>query len=166
METPTNKSTILNSERGSILLISLVLLVVMGIFGSILTSTTITEQKISGNYRSSQESFYAADRALEYVTEVTSSSDEEFDLYTSTHLSYLELGDSGIEDPDESMEEDANQVIYISNGAPATGSGYSVDEFEARNYRATIVGVFPVTAENPSRTILRSHYQKLITKSD
>jgi hypothetical protein len=169
----------LQNERGSILLISLILMVVMGIFGSILTSTSTTEQKLSGNYRSSQESFYAADRAVEYAIQESSSSDTEIDLYNDTndndtdttdddvsHLDYLELNNSGIEDPDESTEDDANQVTYVSTGDPISGSGMEANSFEGRNYRVTTVGVFPLSSDNPSRTVVRAYFQKIVAKSN
>jgi hypothetical protein len=172
MTKQTPKNTIpLSNEQGSILLIALVLLVVMGIFGSILTATSTTEQKISGNYRSHQESFYAADRAVEYALLETDSTDEDIDLYNDdndsnvAHRDYLELNNSGIEDPDDSTEEDANQITYISTGTPASGSGMSATTVEARNYRVTTVGVFPLSSENPSRTIVRAYFQKFVSTS-
>jgi Tfp pilus assembly protein PilX len=150
-------------------------MVVMGIFGSILTSTSTTEQKLSGNYRSSQESFYAADRAVEYAIQETSSSDTEIDLYNDTndndtddtnddvsHLEYLELNNSGIEDPDDSTEMDANQVTYVSTGIPAK-TGMSSSLFSGRNYKITTIGVFPLSSENPSRTVLRGYFQKIVS---
>jgi Tfp pilus assembly protein PilX len=162
----------LQNERGSILLIALILMVVMGIFGSILTSTSTTEQKLSGNYRSSQESFYAADRAVEYAIQETSSSDTEIDLYndaydsTTSHRDNLEIDNSsGIEDPDDSTETDANQVVYISTGAPTSGSRMDATLFQGRNYRVTTVGVFPLSSENPSRTVVRAYFQKIVSAS-
>jgi hypothetical protein len=161
----------LNNEHGSILLIALVLLVVMGIFGSVLTSSSTTEQKISSNYRSSQESFYAADRTVEYALQETSSDDTNIDLYNDdnddgySHLSYLELNNSGIEDPDESTEDDANQITYISTGNPSSGSGMDASSFEGRNYSVTTVGVYPLSSSNPSRTVVRAYFQKIVAKS-
>lgn len=54
----------LSNDRGVALLLALAMLAIMTVIGVFALDTSTTEVQISGNYRTSQEAFFAADRAL------------------------------------------------------------------------------------------------------
>lgn len=54
----------LANERGVALLLALAMLAIMTVIGVFALDTSTTEVQISGNYRTSQEAFFAADRAI------------------------------------------------------------------------------------------------------
>lgn len=54
----------LTNQRGVALLLALAMLAIMTVIGVFALNTSTTEVQISGNYRTSQEAFFAADRAL------------------------------------------------------------------------------------------------------
>lgn len=57
----------LNNERGAILIIVLVMLVLLSILGATVMTSTTTELGMSATYRRAQEIFTDADSAVEYV---------------------------------------------------------------------------------------------------
>lgn len=57
----------LGNERGVALLLALAMLAIMTVIGVFALDTSTTEVKISGNYRTSQEAFFAADRAAMFA---------------------------------------------------------------------------------------------------
>ncbi len=57
----------LANERGVALLLALAMLAIMTVIGVFALDTSTTEVQISGNYRSSQETFFAADRAVMFA---------------------------------------------------------------------------------------------------
>jgi len=172
----------LKNERGSALIIAIMLLAIMSILGVTMMSTSTTEIQLSGNYRNTQESFYTADRTIEYSMQSASGGSGEVDLYldqnttlasTPIHRTLVQTNQSGLENVDldnngtrdNSIDnDDRNTVLYISSSAPPVGSGSDASLFIARNYAVNAVGIFPANANNPSRTELRSQYAKIVPK--
>ncbi len=56
------------NERGMALILALVMLTLLGILGVWALDTSTTDLKISGNFRTTQNAFYAADGGLGYTT--------------------------------------------------------------------------------------------------
>jgi Tfp pilus assembly protein PilX len=56
-----------NSEQGVALILALVMLALLGMLGAFALSTSTTEMRVSGNYRTAQSAYYAADVAAEYL---------------------------------------------------------------------------------------------------
>ena len=172
MRTEVMPKDVLSNNHGSALIIALIILAVMGLIGATLMDVTTTEIKLTGNYRTHQLSFYAADRTIELATQMTSSEDEDIDLYNDTDSSgssyrtYLDMETSGLEDPDTSPEAAANTVTYLSTGEPAISTGMDSNLVQARNYLVTAVGISPLSADYPSRTVLRAHFQKIVAKNN
>ena len=54
-------------ERGFVLILALVMIAILSILGVLALDTSDTELAISGNYRHSQQAFFAAERAVEYA---------------------------------------------------------------------------------------------------
>jgi hypothetical protein len=58
----------IGNERGMALILALVMLALLGILGVWALDTSNTDLKISGNFRTTQNAFYAADGGLGYTT--------------------------------------------------------------------------------------------------
>lgn len=160
-------------QRGSALIVAILLLAVMSILGLILMSTATTEIQLSGNYRNSQESFYVADRAVAYAMEALSGVADVVDLYndqnltvpaTPTHRALIVAGQSDLEDSQVTDSDDRNSVIFTRISPPPLGSGHDVGKFKARNYAVHAVGVFPAGTNNPARTSVRGQYARIVPK--
>ena len=119
----------LDNQRGTALVLALVMLALMSILGVMSLTTSTTEVGISGNYRSSQQAFYAADRAVEYAMTneqifdsigtgtIDLIADADTTNATATtnddHITNIaaETGNSGLQ------AGGANQVTYLTSGA-------------------------------------------------
>jgi hypothetical protein len=129
-------------------------------------STSSTEVGISGNYRSSQQAFYAADRAVEYamtneqifdtigIGTIDLVADADTTNATATtnddHIATIaaETGNSGLQ-----AAGGANQVTYLSSGALPPGTGSDPTYFQARYY------VITVNSEGPNNSAARVETQ-------
>ncbi len=161
------------NERGSALIISILLLATMSILGIILISSSTTEIQLSGNYRNSQNSFYVADRAIEYAMQSASDGSDVVDLYndqntslpgTPLHRDMIASGQEDLEASVYSATDDRNSITYLGEGELPPGTGDDPQFFKARNYAINTVGVFPVNTPNAARTELRSQYAKKVPK--
>lgn len=164
------------NENGSILIVALLLLAVMSVLGTLLMSTSTTEIQISGNYRNNLESFYVADRALEYSMRSASNTSGTVDLYNDQntdpvfttpplHRTLINLGQQGgLEESTVTATDDRNSVVFVNEGPPPVGSKSAANKFRARNYVVNAVGMFPINANNPSRTELKSQFAKIVPK--
>lgn len=159
------------NEKGSALIIALLLLAIMSVLGTVLMSTSTTEIQISGNYRNSQQSFYVADRAIEYSMRGASDISGVVDLYddqntalATLHRDLIALGNGGLEPSDVTATDDRNSVAFLAAGPPPVGSGSDASLFEARNYVSNAVGLYPINTNNPSRSELRSQFAKIVPK--
>ncbi len=67
---PTSSAAVvsLGNERGMALILALVMLALLGILGVWALDTSTTDLKISGNFRTTQSAFYAADGGVGYTT--------------------------------------------------------------------------------------------------
>lgn len=62
-----NRLRRLNKEKGSALLIAMIMLVVLTVIGAATMNTSTTEVIISGNYKTMKEAFYNTERVVEYA---------------------------------------------------------------------------------------------------
>jgi type IV pilus assembly protein PilX len=148
-------------ESGMILVLAMSMLFIMSIIGVMALNTSSTEIGISGNHKSSQEAFYAADRASEYATVSGAVYSEigfgSVDLNTEKHTDPIaaDLIGSGLR-PDAD-----NHVSYLTSGTLPPGWGSDPTYFEARYY---IIGV---TGQGPKNTEARieSQVARIVPKS-
>lgn len=56
------------NEHGAALIMAIIMLVILSILGSVVLMSSDTELKVSGNYQSAKQTFWVADRAVEYAT--------------------------------------------------------------------------------------------------
>jgi hypothetical protein len=141
------------NQKGTALVLALVMLTLMSILGALALSTSNTELGISSNYKASQEAFYAAERAVEYaMTNETifdrpitnfpvdlTNNDTTVDTVHETNIAVVEGGTrrSGLRDGV------SNQVDYLGSGSLPPGSGSDPTYFQSRFYIITVTGEGP-----------------------
>lgn len=121
---------IIKNEKGVALVLAMIMIVLMSILGAFALSTSTTEIAISGNYRNSQDAFYAADSAVEYIS-------IDGNIYNRDLAAFpvnLNTADAGVYLTNTSINNNGrvsgldtsatNNVTYITCGALPAGSGY------------------------------------------
>lgn len=176
MRIPTDKLAtwvpLLGNQRGMALIIAISLLAVMSVLASMLLNTSTSEIQLSGNYRTQQEAFYAAERAIEYAYVKVAIGETEVDLYNDTdttnpgnplHRSRIDLP---VGNQVSGLDPTAiNRVQFIGTNPPPPGSGSDASAFQtSRNYMVQATGKFPVSAANGSRTSMQSQVVKVVPK--
>ena len=147
-------------QRGFALILALVMLALMSLLGALSLSTSSVEVGISGNYRSSQQAFFAAQRGVEYaMTEGT--------IFDTIGTGFIDLDDddSSTETTFETQiragaagrlrenAADVNRVTFLTSGNVPPGSGSDPTYFQARYYVVT------VTAQGPNNSVARVESQ-------
>jgi len=168
---PFGKMPDLGNQRGMALITAIALIAIMSVLGAVLMNTSTSEIQLSGNFRNMMESFYAADRGVEYAYQNATLSGGTVDLYNgldadgNLHRDQIALGnDSGLEPSAITVSDDRNSVRFIGSGPPPVGSGSDASMFEARYYQIHVVGAFPASSPNPSRTSVRTQVAKIVPK--
>lgn len=159
----------LGNQRGIALIMAIGLLAVMSVLAAMLLNTSMSEIQLSGNYRTQQEAFYAAERAIAYGTQRAANGDTDVNLYTGTdaaapgaplHRSRIDL--PNVDAPLSGLDPNAaNRVGFVNISAPRRGSGWSTSA-QARNYLIAVTGKFPVAAANGSRISLQKQIAKMV----
>ena len=159
-----------NNEKGVALVLAMVMLVLMSILGTFALSTSTTEIGISGNYRNSQDAFYAADSAVEYAS-------TDGNIYASAsllviggtvnlntdaggaYLTNISINNSGrVSGLDTTA---TNNVTYLASGSPPPGSGYDEESFQARYFLIQVTATGP----NESKASVESQTVKIVPKA-
>ena len=136
-------STPLGNERGAILIIVLVMLVLLSILGATVFTTTTAELGMSATYRRSQEIFTEADAAIEYVM---------------TNDAFHTGGDSVSTVPSFSGKSSLSvQVKYLRDETNVSGSGSEI-RWSRYVVSATTAGT---GANDPAQANVEAHYLKM-----
>lgn len=106
----------LNNERGSALLIALLMLVILTLFGISSTTTTTFELQIAGNDKLFKRAFYTADGATEMAGELIEQNIEERDWETVDSYGNL--------DPTSTTDIDGAHPYYRGNVRIETENPY------------------------------------------
>lgn len=129
------------TEDGSILVVTLVMLVLLTIVGIAATDTATIETRIAGNIKTQKIAFYAAESAKGYVAGNT-------DLYHGGNLDPSNpstFTKTGSEPPFE------GDVTYAGATEPPRRSGYEAGKYKAHRYRMDCTGYGPSGAESDIR---------------
>lgn len=146
----------LTNQRGTALVLVLVMLAVLMILGTFALTNSTVEVKIAGNYRASNESLFAAERGLQVAMDNLS---DGLNLNDSANLIRIDRGglDTGA----------ANGAAVIATGPPPVGSGMdatTASGFQAQYYAVEVRGVFPEDAPNPSRSELEMQVSRIVAR--
>lgn len=133
------------NEKGSALLIAMIMMVVLTVIGATTMNTATTEVIISGNYRTMKECFYNTEGPIEYAI-------KQSDIYKAIESNIgssvdIPLGADNISSAALGINIFTNvttgTVTYIRDGNALTGSGSSG---RARYYRIDVAGSGPTNA--------------------
>lgn len=149
-----------DNQRGMALILALVMLTLMSLLGAMALSTSTTEISIAGNYRASQQAFYAAQRAVEYSMtneHIYDRSVNDFPVsLTGDYATDIAAGtDNGGLDGDVT-----NQVDYLTSGALPPGSGSDPTYFQSRYYTINATGKGP----HNTRARVESQVSRIVPK--
>ena len=135
-------SSRLADQRGFALILAVVMLAILSILGAFALTSSTTEIGISGNYRTAQQAFFAAERAIEYSlgnTDILSST-TDVDLNAGLHPARLAVAGSGRIDPT------ATNVVQnlVANELPdSLAEIYSREKFGGNYYVISVTGEAP-----------------------
>ena len=138
---------LLRDQRGSVIVIALIILVILIIIGTVIINLSGTEVTIAANQRDHKKAFYAAESGRGYVVSKTELyHDENVTINTGLHF-------PSHTDPSEKVAIDAEQqfngiVIYTGSSEPPRGSGYEVGKFKAHQYKIISNGYGPRNAKS------------------
>ena len=131
------------NEKGSVMVVAILILALLTIIGIAAMSTTNVELKISGNEKSYKMALYAAEAARGYVEKTP-------ELYGPDNMTLVNFPDN---DPSVVVELSPKQsfggtVEYLGFSAPPRGSGTQVGTFKAYKYKMECKGYGPARAES------------------
>jgi Tfp pilus assembly protein PilX len=97
-ETTKSSCSVVGNQRGAALILAIVMLVILSILGSVVLMSSGTEMKVSGNYQVAKQTFWVADRAVEYATSrnILMTMGSEVDLMTGVHKTRIEAAGGGV----------------------------------------------------------------------
>lgn len=149
----------LHNENGSVLVLTLMLLVILTILGMAATQTTIFELQITGNERQYRQVFNGAETGLAAtVPDSESLGDNNITVDTFTRLTFngaetiretVDRDDGSVVasviEPGNGLRDTRVDVLYQSSdaGASLRGSGYSAGKFKAHNYEVRSLATNP-----------------------
>lgn len=135
------------NERGTALIFALGALMIMSILGAMVLSSATTEIGISNNFRTEQQAFSAADRAIEYsmtaegIYSTVTPASPHLDLTTAMAEDIAAgTGNSGLHPAGTGVY---NEVEFITSGALPPDSGSDPTYFQSRYYSVSVTGRGP-----------------------
>lgn len=150
---PVTKSTSpLNNERGMVLIIVLVMLLLFSILGATVLTNSTSELRVAGNYRNQQQAFFSADGGFEQgmISNAIYSVIPTVGSTWSGTITYTNAGVVTITQNAAAAAGAVNtaQVVAqnIGSGPPPKGSGFD-DTFVANMYDLDVVGFGPNNTE-------------------
>lgn len=87
------------NERGAALIMAIIMLVILSVLGSVVLMSSDSEMKVSGNYQVAKQTFWVADRAVEYATSrdmLMSMGTVPIDLTAAPHKAFIEAAGGGV----------------------------------------------------------------------
>lgn len=141
-----------DNQKGFALILTLIILFLMSILGTMIFSTTTTEVQISRNYSLRQDAFYAADRGMEYAL-------SDGNIYLTIGTGTLNLPLTGVSLA-SSGTNSTGTVQYAATGNPPRGSGVDVTQFKANYFVVNMTG----TGQGNSNVELEANIARIVPK--
>ncbi len=148
-----NIREMLKDEGGTALVLVMVILLLMGVLGSMMMSTSTPEMQIARNLKLKEEAFYAAERGVQYGMADAS-------IYTTIGTGSVNIPLTGVSLAVGSTDA-SGTVRYLSSGPPPKGSGVDITKFKANYYEIKVTG----TAPGNARVELETTVVKILPKS-
>ncbi len=139
---------ILENEKGTILVIGLMILVLLTVLGLSTTTTTVTYTHIAGNEKFYKMAFYATEAATAYVAADTTLYDGD-NITVGGKLYFPDRDNSSTEYSLDggSTQRFRGDVEYIGEMELPEDSGYEVGLYTAHEYKMTCLGFGPRNSE-------------------
>ena len=139
------------NERGVVLILCLMMLLLLSILGAFATSTSMTELSIAGNFRTADIALNTADAAI-----TQAETDPTIPIYTNTGMSTwstatLSVGNYNATDV---------TVNFVAAGLPPIGSGVDANIFQANYFVVSAQGNGP----NNSQARIETQIAKIVPK--
>jgi Tfp pilus assembly protein PilX len=157
------KTLRINDEKGSVVVLALIMVVLLSLLGMAVTRTTSIDVQVAGNEGRAVQNLYEAESADNYALETTSTwmtnafltsdptaanSDNLVDLDgdgnkdVRIEIRCIEGTGTAIVPPAGNLSNGANNLPLMQHKAPPpAGSGYSLKSFEIRRYGITGTGL-------------------------
>lgn len=155
-----NPTRVIQDESGFALILVLAMLAILSLLGVMALNTSHSELSISGNFRSSQRAFWAAERAVDYAM---TNNDIAGSLNPSTDLNgykdYIVADNSGL---------DTSAVNVLRNLGPGELPDYLARRYGRERFGGNFYNI-SVTGQGPNgRTKVRVETQqvRLFQKDD
>lgn len=132
------------NEKGIALVLALIVMFLMSILGTMMIANSSSETKGARNYRMKQDSFYAAERAIEYAK-------TDVNIYSAIGSGSVNIPLGGVSLASGSSDA-TGTVTYLSNGNPPRGSGIDATEFQANFYAIEAAGTGPANSRTETET--------------
>jgi hypothetical protein len=154
---------LLESEKGSVTALAVVLLFLLTLLGIAATTTSSIETQIAGNELRYRQALYAAESATAYVAwrpdlygpdNITSGTPHYFPNNTDPYVG-ITAGLPAAQSVNATQSFNG-QVEYDSSSSPPRGSGYSVGTFQAHLYKMVCNGY---SSNNTSKDIVVGFYR-------
>jgi len=136
------KPIFLNNEKGSVLIVAVIFLMLLTVLGIFATTTSTIELQISGNDKINKMVFYAADSGVPFVS-------GNPDWYGPNNIDGEETYFSGLSaDKKECQLSDKLKIVIgnvtcLGKSQMPAGAGYSAGTIFAINYQLTSTGTGP-----------------------
>ncbi len=153
-----NLFTPVGNERGTALILALVMLTVMSLLGALALTTTDSELGISTNFRASQEAFIAAERAVEFAM----SNAAVFGVVGQGTLDLNEFNDDIRVGRSQLDTSAVNEIEFLSSGDLPPGAESDPTYFEGRYYRITATGTVD---GHPAVSSIETQFVRIFPKS-
>jgi Tfp pilus assembly protein PilX len=164
MKTKKQVGTILNNERGIVLVVSVLLLAVLAVLGTTAIMQTSTDLKISSNYKAATQTFYGAEAGIEeararlkspsaasYAGDPASSDDPWWSAYITSA--------AGTSPTTVDSAYDTNYKNYIPTTASHTNTTLTLNSLQSDiEYCAKILHKREFYAEQAGHTNAVPHY--------
>lgn len=148
------------SKKGMALVLVMVMLALLSILGVMVINIAEIDLGLTGNYRTSNQSFYAADRAIEYVMGTPSIIFDANDtnLNNDPHPGNLEVGGTGLDTTATNIVKNLGPGELPDKLSTRFGS-----DFGANYY---IINVTGQDASGRSRTTIETQMSRVFHKED
>jgi len=120
---------IINNERGTVLFVSILILLILTIIGLCSLGASTVEVKVSGQKKFYDVAFNAANGAIDYVIGLNPFGSMD---WTNTMYNFDSTGISGV--------QFSGTVNYLGDTPPPVGSGTGLKVFKAHHYRIDSTG--------------------------
>ena len=139
----------LNNEKGSVLLISVMFLMLLTVIGIFAITTSTIEIQISGNDKINKMVFYAADSGIDYVAVHpawygSNNIDKEGKFFPDN----IPVSEKTYQLSTNKLLIDIKNVSYLGKSQLPSGSGFSAGQIFAINYKIISTGTGPNNGTN------------------